>query len=136
MRLAGAGARGAGGASGLGAATAEALVARDGRAAIVGRDGGRARGLAERLSAAGAGSARSAAAARPERPEETGAGERMPPIPAPALGLEADVTDEQQVAAAVRDAAEALGELRLVVSCAGIGWAERTVGRERAAALA
>jgi len=25
---------------------------------------------------------------------------------------------------------------RLVVSCAGIGWAERTVGRERAAALA
>jgi len=43
----------------------------------------------------------------------------------------ADVTDEAQVQAAV----EGAGELRLAVSCAGIGWAERTVGRDGAAAL-
>ena len=43
----------------------------------------------------------------------------------------ADVTDEAQVRAAV----EGAGELRLAVSCAGIGWAERTVGRDGAAAL-
>jgi NAD(P)-dependent dehydrogenase (short-subunit alcohol dehydrogenase family) len=53
-----------------------------------------------------------------------------------ALGLEADVTDEAQVEGAVGRALEELGELRLVVSCAGVGWAERTVGREGAAALA
>jgi NAD(P)-dependent dehydrogenase (short-subunit alcohol dehydrogenase family) len=41
------------------------------------------------------------------------------------------VTDEAQVRAAV----EGAGELRLAVSCAGIGWAERTVGKEGAAAL-
>ena len=43
----------------------------------------------------------------------------------------ADVTDEEQVQAGVA----AAGELRLAVSCAGIGWAERTVGREGPAAL-
>jgi NAD(P)-dependent dehydrogenase (short-subunit alcohol dehydrogenase family) len=46
--------------------------------------------------------------------------------------VEADVTDEAQVQAAV----EAAGELRLAVSCAGIGWAERTVKRDGPAALA
>jgi len=45
----------------------------------------------------------------------------------------ADVTDSDAVDAAVRGAVEALGELRLVVSCAGIGWAQRTVGRDGAA---
>jgi NAD(P)-dependent dehydrogenase (short-subunit alcohol dehydrogenase family) len=43
----------------------------------------------------------------------------------------ADVTDEMQVKAAV----ESAGELRLAVSCAGIGWAERTVGKEGPASL-
>jgi 3-hydroxyacyl-CoA dehydrogenase/3-hydroxy-2-methylbutyryl-CoA dehydrogenase len=43
----------------------------------------------------------------------------------------ADVTDEAQVRAAV----ESAGELRLAVSCAGIGWAERTVGKEGPATL-
>ena len=38
----------------------------------------------------------------------------------------ADVTDEAQVQAAV----EAAGDLRLAVSCAGIGWAERTVKKD------
>jgi NAD(P)-dependent dehydrogenase (short-subunit alcohol dehydrogenase family) len=41
-----------------------------------------------------------------------------------------DVSDEQSVQAAV-DAADELGApLRVVVSCAGIGWASRTVGRD------
>jgi NAD(P)-dependent dehydrogenase (short-subunit alcohol dehydrogenase family) len=43
----------------------------------------------------------------------------------------ADVTDEAQVNAAV----ESAGELRLAVSCAGIGWAERTVKKDGPAAL-
>src|SRR5262245_1276805 len=41
-----------------------------------------------------------------------------------------DVADERSVAEAV-DAAQALGvPLRVAVSCAGIGWASRTVGRD------
>jgi NAD(P)-dependent dehydrogenase (short-subunit alcohol dehydrogenase family) len=46
--------------------------------------------------------------------------------------VKADVTDEEQV----REAVEAAGELRLAVSCAGIGWAERTVKKDGPAALA
>jgi 3-hydroxyacyl-CoA dehydrogenase / 3-hydroxy-2-methylbutyryl-CoA dehydrogenase len=41
------------------------------------------------------------------------------------------VTDE----AAVQAAVEAVDGLRFAVSCAGIGWAERTVGKQGAAAL-
>jgi NAD(P)-dependent dehydrogenase (short-subunit alcohol dehydrogenase family) len=40
-----------------------------------------------------------------------------------------DVTDEASVLAAV-DTAAAAGPLRVAVSCAGIGWAERTVSRD------
>jgi 3-hydroxyacyl-CoA dehydrogenase/3-hydroxy-2-methylbutyryl-CoA dehydrogenase len=47
-----------------------------------------------------------------------------------AHSFRADVTDAEAVDAAVRGAVEALGELRIVVSCAGIGWAQRTVGRD------
>jgi NAD(P)-dependent dehydrogenase (short-subunit alcohol dehydrogenase family) len=42
-----------------------------------------------------------------------------------------DVTDEESVRQAVA-AAAAAGPLRVAVSCAGIGWAERTVNREGA----
>jgi 3-hydroxyacyl-CoA dehydrogenase/3-hydroxy-2-methylbutyryl-CoA dehydrogenase len=52
-----------------------------------------------------------------------------------ALARRADVTDEAELEAAVGEVAEAFGGLRLAVSCAGIGWAERTVGREGPAAL-
>jgi len=52
-----------------------------------------------------------------------------------AISFEGDVTDESSVAAAVDGAVEALGELRLVVGCAGIGWAEKTVGKQGAANL-
>ncbi|HEV8648885.1 MAG TPA: SDR family NAD(P)-dependent oxidoreductase [Actinomycetes bacterium] len=52
-----------------------------------------------------------------------------------ARSFAADVTDEAQLGAAVEGAAEAFGGLRVAVLCAGIGWAERVVGREGAAAL-
>jgi NAD(P)-dependent dehydrogenase (short-subunit alcohol dehydrogenase family) len=45
--------------------------------------------------------------------------------------VRADVTDETQVQAAV----DAVEGLRLAVSCAGIGWAERTVGKDGPATL-
>jgi NAD(P)-dependent dehydrogenase (short-subunit alcohol dehydrogenase family) len=45
--------------------------------------------------------------------------------------VRADVTSPEQVAAAV-DAAAALGPLRVAVSCAGVGWASRTVGKDGA----
>jgi 3-hydroxyacyl-CoA dehydrogenase/3-hydroxy-2-methylbutyryl-CoA dehydrogenase len=40
-----------------------------------------------------------------------------------------DVTDEAQVSAAVAKAVETAGELRISITCAGIGWAERTVSK-------
>ena len=51
------------------------------------------------------------------------------------VAFEADVTDEDQVKAAVDGAVEAFGELRFVVGCAGIGWAEKTVGKNGPAQL-
>ena len=94
----------AGGASGLGAATARELVARGARVAILDRDGDRARELAGEL----------------------GAG---------ATAAEADVTDAGQVEEAISRAAGELAPLRLAVSCAGIGWAERIVSRRGPAQL-
>jgi NAD(P)-dependent dehydrogenase (short-subunit alcohol dehydrogenase family) len=41
-----------------------------------------------------------------------------------------DVTSEADVSAAVNLAYEAFGGLQIVVNCAGIGWAGRTVGKE------
>jgi NAD(P)-dependent dehydrogenase (short-subunit alcohol dehydrogenase family) len=46
------------------------------------------------------------------------------------LFVRTDVSDEQSVRAAVDGAASAGAPLRAVVSCAGIGWAARTVGRD------
>ena len=48
---------------------------------------------------------------------------------------QADVTAEPELERAVAAAVEELGELRLAVSCAGIGWAERVVGKEGPAQL-
>jgi NAD(P)-dependent dehydrogenase (short-subunit alcohol dehydrogenase family) len=104
MELAGTAALVAGGASGLGEATARELAARGARVAVVDLNGDQAGTLAEELG-----------------------GE--------AISHEADVTDEAAVQAAVDAATEAFGELRLAVSCAGIGWAERTVGKQGPAAL-
>jgi NAD(P)-dependent dehydrogenase (short-subunit alcohol dehydrogenase family) len=104
VRLEGAGALVAGGASGLGAATAEALAERGARVAVVDLNGDAAEELAGRLGG-------------------------------DATSFQADVTDEDAVRAAVEGAVGALGELRFVVSCAGVGWAERVVGKEGAANL-
>src|SRR5215213_8357850 len=41
--------------------------------------------------------------------------------------VECDVTNEEQVQAAV-DAAAEDGELRISVNCAGVGWAQKTAG--------
>src|SRR5829696_1481116 len=98
MELNGAGALVAGGASGLGEASARELSARGARVTIADLNEDRGTALADELGGA---------------------------------FVRADVTDEAQVQAAV----EAAGALRLAVSCAGIGWAERTVGKEGAAKL-
>src|SRR4051794_40992333 len=98
MELNGAGALVAGGASGLGEATARELASRGARVTIADVNEERGEALAEEIGGAFA---------------------------------RADVTDEAQVRAAV----EAAGELRLAVSCAGIGWAERTVKKDGPAAL-
>jgi NAD(P)-dependent dehydrogenase (short-subunit alcohol dehydrogenase family) len=43
--------------------------------------------------------------------------------------VQVDVTDTEQIKAAVTRAAE-LGQLRILVNSAGIGWAQRTIGRD------
>jgi NAD(P)-dependent dehydrogenase (short-subunit alcohol dehydrogenase family) len=99
MQLDGIGALVAGGASGLGEATAREVAARGARVTVADLNEERGEALADELGGA---------------------------------FVRADVTDEAQVQAAV----DAVEGLRLAVSCAGIGWAERTVGRDGAAALA
>jgi NAD(P)-dependent dehydrogenase (short-subunit alcohol dehydrogenase family) len=98
MELNGIGALVAGGASGLGEATARELSARGARVTVADLNEERGGALAAELGAA---------------------------------FVRADVTDEAQVQAAV----ESVEGLRLAVSCAGLGWAERTVGRDGPAAL-
>ncbi len=102
MELNGIGALVAGGASGLGEATARELASRGARVAIADLNAQRGAGLAEEIGG---------------------------------LFVAADVTDEERVGAAVEEAVAAFGELRLAASCAGIGWAERTVKRDGPAAL-
>jgi NAD(P)-dependent dehydrogenase (short-subunit alcohol dehydrogenase family) len=99
MRVDGIGALVAGGASGLGEATARELAARGARVTVADLNEDRGAALADELGGS--------------------------------FAL-ADVTDEAQVQAAV----ESVEGLRLAVSCAGIGWAQRTVGRDGPAALA
>ncbi|HEV3376901.1 MAG TPA: SDR family NAD(P)-dependent oxidoreductase [Thermoleophilaceae bacterium] len=98
MELNGIGALVAGGASGLGEATARELAARGARVTVADLNEERGTALADEIGGA------------------------FKP---------ADVTDEAQVQAAV----ESVDGLRLAVSCAGIGWAERTVKKDGPAAL-
>ena len=104
MRIEGSGALVAGGASGLGAATARRLHAGGAHVVIADRDEPRGRALAMEL------------------------GERAGFAPA-------DVTDADAVQAAVTQATELGVPLRIAVSCAGIGWAGRVVGKRGVHAL-
>ena len=88
----------AGGASGLGEATARELAARGARVTVADVNEEKGEALAAELGGA---------------------------------FVKADVTDEVQVRAAV----DTVEGLRFAVSCAGIGWAERTVGKDGAASL-
>jgi NAD(P)-dependent dehydrogenase (short-subunit alcohol dehydrogenase family) len=98
MELEGIGALVAGGASGLGEATAREFGARGARVTIADLNQERGEALAAELGA---------------------------------TFVRTDVTQQSEVQAAV----ERAGPLRLVVSCAGIGWAERTVNKDGPAAL-
>jgi len=102
MKLEGAAALVAGGASGLGAATARELVSRGAQVAVVDLNEERGQPFADEIGAA---------------------------------WFKADVTSEDEVRAAVEGTVDAFGGLRLAVSCAGIGWAEKVVGRDGAAQL-
>ena len=94
MKIADTGVLVAGGASGLGEATARALVEAGARVVIADLNAEKGEALAAELGPA-------------------------------ASFVEADVTDEAAVSAAVERAAAAEGGLRVSVCCAGIGWAER-----------
>jgi 3-hydroxyacyl-CoA dehydrogenase / 3-hydroxy-2-methylbutyryl-CoA dehydrogenase len=98
MQIQGSGALIAGGASGLGEATARALSERGADLVIADLNEERGSALAGELSSN-------------------------------AQFVKADVTDPDQVQAAVGAAAALPGGLRISVCCAGIGWAERTAGK-------
>ena len=99
MKIEGTGALVAGGASGLGAATARLLHERGAAVVIADMNAEKGEALAAEL------------------------GDR-------ARFAEADVTAPEPVQAAVEAADEAEGGLRICVSCAGIGWAQRTAGKQ------
>jgi NAD(P)-dependent dehydrogenase (short-subunit alcohol dehydrogenase family) len=92
----------AGGASGLGAATARELAARGAHVAIADLNEDNANAVAEEVGG---------------------------------VAFKTDVTNEDEVRAAVDGAVEAFGGLRFAASCAGVGWAERVVGRNGPAQL-
>jgi NAD(P)-dependent dehydrogenase (short-subunit alcohol dehydrogenase family) len=98
MELNGIGALVAGGASGLGEATARELSARGSRVTVADLNEEKGGALAAEIGG---------------------------------VFVRADVTDEAQVQAAV----ESVEGLRFAVSCAGVGWAERTVKKDGPAAL-
>lgn len=104
MRIGGSAALVGGGASGLGAATAQKLHAEGAHVVIVDQNEERGNALVDEL------------------------GDR-------AAFVLADVTDPEAVQAAVAVASEQPAPLRIAVSCAGIGWAGRVVGRRGAHAL-
>ena len=99
MRIEGASALVAGGASGLGEATARALHEAGASVVIADLNAEKGEALASEL------------------------GDR-------ARFVEANVMEAEPVKAAVDAAAEADGGLRISVCCAGIGWAQRTTGKQ------
>jgi 3-hydroxyacyl-CoA dehydrogenase / 3-hydroxy-2-methylbutyryl-CoA dehydrogenase len=55
---------------------------------------------------------------------------KPPPESAGLPFIETDVQDEEKVKSTIESAVAMLGGLRFCVNCAGVGWAERTIGRE------
>jgi NAD(P)-dependent dehydrogenase (short-subunit alcohol dehydrogenase family) len=99
VKIEGASALVAGGASGLGAATSRALHERGASVVIADLNAGKGEALASEL------------------------GDR-------ASFVEANVIEPEPVQAAVEAAAKGEGGLRISVCCAGIGWAQRTAGKQ------
>jgi NAD(P)-dependent dehydrogenase (short-subunit alcohol dehydrogenase family) len=97
-----------GGASGLGGACAQLLAQEGAKVAIADLNGELGEALAARLNSAGN----------------------------TALFVKANVTEEESMQAAVRAAVEAFGALHVLINCAGIGPAERTLGKNGPASLA
>jgi NAD(P)-dependent dehydrogenase (short-subunit alcohol dehydrogenase family) len=93
-----------GGASGLGRATAEAIVAAGGRVALLDRPASAGHDVAKSLGTA-------------------------------AVFAPADVTSAEELGAALDGAARHLGSLNVLVNCAGIGTAMKTLGRSGPAKL-
>src|SRR5437016_177434 len=97
-----------GGASGLGGACAQLLAQQGAKVAIADLNGELGEELAARLKAAGN----------------------------TAIFVKTNVTEEESMQAAVRAAVEAFGSLHVLVNCAGIGLAERTLGKNGPSSLA
>jgi NAD(P)-dependent dehydrogenase (short-subunit alcohol dehydrogenase family) len=97
MKVEGSGALVTGGASGLGEATARALVERGASVVICDLNAEKGEALAKEIGIS---------------------------------FVQADVTDEAAVGAAVEKAAALEGGLRISVCCAGIGWAQRLTGKQ------
>lgn len=126
-----------GAASGLGLATARALHEAGAHVVLVDLASSAGAARAAELTAAAAARSVAAAGAKgwsaADAPRSNrrvgGDGAGSPSTPASAIFLAGDVTSEADVQAAVA-AATALGPLRIVVNCAGIAPAARTVGRD------
>ena len=116
-----------GGASGLGAATARRLFAAGASVVLLDLPGSAGEAFAAELNGmAGQEPGSPEAQGSPQAPGSPEAqGSQVPT----AVFVAADVTDEGQVQAAV-DAATALGPLRIVVNCAGIGTPGKVLGRD------
>ena len=113
-----------GGASGLGAATARRLFGAGASVVLLDLPGSAGEAFAAELNA------RTEVAASTGPAAGSAAADAVPADSAPtAVFVPADVTDEEQVQAAV-DAAAALGPLRIVVNCAGIGTPGKVLGRD------
>jgi NAD(P)-dependent dehydrogenase (short-subunit alcohol dehydrogenase family) len=116
-----------GGASGLGAATARRLFDAGASVVLIDLPSSAGTAFADELNgvAAGAGTVPGATVPGATVP---GAGDPGRTGPT-AVFVPADVTDEAEVQAAV-DTAAALGPLRIVVNCAGIGTPGKVLGRD------